>query len=65
MALKGATNSIKYAEAIILEVSEKEIYANCPLIDDIDNFLSSYNFKRVHTNMYVYGWGEALYIRQK
>ena len=62
MALKGATNSIKYAKAIYLEVNEKELYINCGLIKDIDLFLSDYNFKRVLTNITKHGWGDALYI---
>jgi hypothetical protein len=62
MALKGATQSIKYAKAIYLEVNEKELYKNCGLIDEIDKFLSNYNFKRVLTNMTKHGWGDALYI---
>ena len=62
MALKGATQSIKYAKAIYLEVNEKELYKNCGLIADIDAFLSQYNFKRVLTNMTSHGWGDALYI---
>ena len=65
MALKGATNSIKYAKAIYLEVNEKELYKNCGLITDIDVFLSNYNFKRVLTNMTIHGWGDALYILNK
>jgi len=62
MALKGATQSIKYAKAIYLEVNEKELYKGCGLIDDIDNFLSQYNFKRVLTKITPHGWGDALYI---
>jgi hypothetical protein len=62
MALKGAVNCIKYAKAIYLEVNEKELYKNCGKITDIDNFLSTYNFKRVLTNITIHGWGDALYI---
>ena len=62
MALKGAINSIKYAKALYLEVNEKELYKNCGLITDIDDFLSRYNFKRVLTKMTQHGWGDALYI---
>lgn len=57
MALKGAIKSIKYAKAIYLEVNEKELYKNCGLINDIDNFLSQYNFIRVLTKMTQHGWG--------
>jgi FkbM family methyltransferase len=62
MALKGATQSIKYVKAIYLEVNEKELYKNCGLINDIDIFLLNYNFKRVLTNMTRHAWGDALYI---
>jgi FkbM family methyltransferase len=62
MALKGATNSIKYAKVIYLEVNEKELYKKCGLITDVDIFLSNYKFKRVLTNMTGWGWGDALYI---
>lgn len=62
MALKGATQSIKYAKAIYLEVNEKELYKKCGLITEIDTFLHKYNFKRVLTNITKHGWGDALYV---
>ena len=62
LALKGAIKSIKYAKAIYLEVNEKHLYINGALIQEIDEFLSHYNFKRVLTTMTQYGWGDALYI---
>jgi FkbM family methyltransferase len=65
MALKGASDSLRYARALYLEVNEKELYKKCGLIDEIDDFLSNYNFKRVLTNMTQHGWGDALYILDK
>ena len=62
MALKGAIKSIKHAEVLYLEVNEKELYKNCGLINEIDDFLSQFNFKRVLTNMTCWSWGDALYI---
>jgi FkbM family methyltransferase len=62
MALKGATRSIQYAKALYLEVNEKELYKDCGLINDIDIFLSHFNFKRVITDITRWGWGDALYI---
>jgi FkbM family methyltransferase len=64
MALKGAIESIQYAESIYLEVNEKELYENCSLIGEIDDFLLNYNFQRVITNMTTHGWGDALYVKQ-
>ena len=63
MALKGASKSIQHAQALYLEVNEKELYKNCGLIADIDAFLSQYNFTRVLTTMTTHGWGDALYIK--
>lgn len=65
MALHGAKDSIVYADALYLEVNEKELYKNCGLIGDIDSFLSQYGFKRVITKMTRHGWGDALYIKEK
>ena len=62
MALKGATQSIKYAKAIYLEVNEKELYKNSCLITEIDSFLYQYNFKRVFNHRTPHGWDKALYI---
>ena len=62
MALKGCVKSLQHVKALYLEVNEKELYKNCALISDIDNFLSQYNFRRVLTVITQYGWGDALYI---
>ena len=64
IALKGATKSLQYAKALYLEVNEKELYKNCALIEEIDTFLSHYNFKRVLTKFTQHGWGDALYLIQ-
>jgi len=63
LALKGATESIKYADAIYLEVNDRQVYKNCALISEIDEFLETYSFKRVLTEFTSEGWGDALYIK--
>jgi FkbM family methyltransferase len=62
-ALKGAKLSIEYAKAIYLEVNTEEVYKECAIINEIDDYLEKYNFKRVITNITQYGWGDALYIK--
>lgn len=64
LALKGATKNIQYAKAIYLEVNETEVYKGCGLIEEIDSFLSTYNFNRVLTHITEHGWGDALYIKK-
>lgn len=62
LALKGATQSIKHAKALYIEVNSKKLYKESPLIQDIDEYLAHFNFKRVLTNMTIRKRGEALYI---
>lgn len=62
-ALKGAKKSIEYAKAIYLEVNTEEVYKECALMDEIDKYLTQYNFKRIITNITQFGWGDALYIK--
>ena len=62
LALKGATETIKHAKVLYLEVNSKELYKDCALINEIDEYLSQFNFKRVLTNMTIHKWGDALYI---
>lgn len=65
LALKGATQSIKHAKVLYLEVNEKELYKHCGLIHEIDAFLSNYKFKRVITKMTTHGWGDAVYVLEQ
>ena len=64
-ALKGASETLKNVDVLYLEVSFEEIYKNACLCKEIDEFLESYQFKRVITYMTPYNWGDAVYIKQK
>lgn len=65
MALKGATKALEYVDILYLEVNVKELYIGCPLIEDLDAFLLSYNFKRAFTTITPHGWGDAIYVKIK
>jgi FkbM family methyltransferase len=62
-ALKGASKILPHIRCIYAEVNEKELYENCAFVHEIDQFLSQYAFKRVHTVMTGAGWGDAFYIK--
>ena len=64
MALKGATNALKHAKALYLEVNVKELYKGGALLAEIDSFLEPLGFMRVLTHMTAHGWGDALYLIQ-
>ena len=63
MALKGAEDYIKYVKVLNLEVNTEKVYKDCPLMTDIDAFLSKHHFQRVLTKITKHGWGDALYIK--
>lgn len=63
LALKGAKESLKFASVIYIEVNEENVYENCGLINEIDEYLKEYNFVRVITKMTKFKWGDAMYIK--
>jgi hypothetical protein len=65
MALRGARTSLAHADALYLEVNEKELYKGCGLLPEMDAFLETHGFRRILTEMTSHGWGDALYIRIK
>jgi FkbM family methyltransferase len=66
-ALKGSINTLLKIKYIYIEVNKREVYKNCPLVQEIDSFLDKFGFIRVATK-YAYDtlpWGDALYIKQE
>jgi FkbM family methyltransferase len=61
--LKGATNTLKNIDYILLEVNRDEVYEGCAKVHQLDEFLT--DFKRVETNWAGGSWGDGLYIRSK
>jgi len=60
---KGASKTLENIDYIISEVNRDEVYENCPHVDELDTYLSQFNFKRVETNWAGDIWGDALYIK--
>ena len=64
LALKGMGNIINYFNYVYLEVNQEYVYKNCALVNEIDKYLSKYNFVRVETSWTKAQWGDALYIKK-
>lgn len=62
---KGAKETLKNIDVIISEVNRAEVYENCPMVEELDNFLAPYGFIRVETTWDGYTWGDAFYLKQK
>ena len=63
--LKGASKTLEKIDAVYSEVNHAEVYENNALVQEIDEFLSSYNLTRVETDWMGGTWGDAFYINQK
>lgn len=63
-AMKGLTDWSN-VDAVITEVNYIEMYKDCPLIADIDEFLLSKDMVRVDEHDSMHGWGDALYVKKK
>lgn len=62
---KGSINFLKNIDYILTEVNKASLYKNCPLIEDLDIFLSEHGFTRVETEWFLdHNWGDAFYIKK-
>jgi FkbM family methyltransferase len=64
---KGGKETLKKIDYIYCEVNRDEVYEGAPMVEELDEFLNTYGFKRVETYWpeTYYTWGDALYIKQE
>ena len=60
---KGSVNFLNHIDYIISEVNKANLYKNCSRVEELDEFLKTYKFKRVETDWAGDTWGDALYIK--
>jgi FkbM family methyltransferase len=61
--LKGMNKYLDNIKYIYTEINSDYVYKNCNLVEEIDDYLLTYNFKRVETYWTEFKWGDALYIK--
>jgi len=64
LCLKGMGDLLNNFDYVYAEVNQKELYENCALVDQIDEYLKKYNFVRETTVWTQHGWGDALYVKK-
>lgn len=63
LAMKGF-KEIGDVDFIYTEINSREVYKGCVLVEQIDEFLAPYGFKRVETQYWNnHPWGDALYVK--
>ena len=63
--LKGIGDHLNQIELIIIEVNRAEVYKDCPHIEDIDNYLSKFGFRRFYVEWQTQSWGDAIYVKEQ
>lgn len=64
LAFKGMNNILNDIKYILTEINVEYVYKNCCLLNELDDFLTKYNFKRVKYNINKDGWGSAFYMKE-
>lgn len=64
LALKGLDDILNNFDYIYTEININQLYENCCLISEIDEFLSLKGFERVEIYITRHGWGDSFYIRK-
>ena len=59
--LLGAKENLKKIDYVYCEINRAELYKDCAKVEELDNFLSEYGFKRTFTDWAGETWGDALY----
>jgi hypothetical protein len=63
LALKGSTNILPHIDYIYCEVNTLELYEDCALLPELNDFLNKNGFKLSNIIMTTAGWGDAFYER--
>ena len=62
--LKGSQKILPYVQALVCEVNRADVYKGCPMVGDIDQFLSRFQFTRLEVD-WSQGitWSDAFYFK--
>jgi FkbM family methyltransferase len=63
LALKSFGKLLDNFKYIYTEINTNNLYKDCALVEEIDEYLKEYGFQRVETSMTDFEWGDALYIK--
>ena len=65
-ALKSIGNYLEKVDYIYTEVNGDYVYEKCDLIEDIDEYLETFGFKRVETSWFGNcKWGDAFFVKER
>jgi FkbM family methyltransferase len=63
-ALKGMEEYLPMVDYLYTEVNSNQVYKDCAIISELDDYLNKFGLFRVETKMTSFEWGDAFYIRK-
>ncbi len=63
-ALKGMEEFLPMVDYLYTEVNSDEVYKECAIITELDDYLNQFGLVRVETKWTDCKWGDAFYIRK-
>jgi FkbM family methyltransferase len=64
MALKSLGSMLNDFKWLYIEVNKAPMYVGCPLVEEIDEYVSKFGFHRVETKWCGrFSWGDSIYIK--
>jgi FkbM family methyltransferase len=63
-ALKGMEEYLPMVDYLYTEVNSDQVYKDCAVISELDEYLKNFGLFRVETKMTPFKWGDAFYIRK-
>jgi len=60
---KGGETYLKTVDYIMTEVNNEELYENCTMVSELDDYLKNFGFTRVETSWAGGNWGDSFYIK--
>ncbi len=60
---RGAKNTLNNIQYVMTEVNRAELYKNCCMVEELDEFLGKYGFERKETTWDGETWGDAFYTK--
>lgn len=63
LALKSLGDYLNDFKWLYLEVNREHVYKNCPLVEEIEEYVSKFGFKRIETK-WEGNWGDCLMVKQ-
>jgi hypothetical protein len=63
-AIKGMGDLLHQFKYAYIEVNKAQVYEGCAQIEELDEYLKGFGFRRVETAKWIGDWSDALWVKK-